>query len=161
MENLKSKSAIAVLALALAGAGMAKFEGDIRTPYKDPVGITTVCEGHTGRDIEARRYSAAECAELKRKDLMAASAVVDSCIKAPLTVGQRAALLDFAFNVGHGRKGVKDGLCVLKSGGTPTITRLFNAGKPVQACAEFPKWNAQRLPGITKRRAEEERLCRS
>lgn len=159
MENPKSKAAVAVLALALAGGGLAKWEGDVRTPYKDPVGITTVCRGHTGSDIEQRRYSAAECDAFDRKDLLAASAAVDRCITGALTVGQRAALIDFAFNVGPGKVGWKDGLCVLKSGTQPTIRRLFNAGQPLKACEEFPKWNLQKLPGITKRRAEERRMC--
>jgi lysozyme len=152
----------AAAALAIAGALAAKFEGSRSVPYKDPVQILTVCEGHTGADIvPGKVYSPAECAEFKRKDLAAAEAVVDRCITGELTIGQRAALIDFAFNVGPGRKGVKDGLCTLKSGAVPTITRLFNAGKGMQACAEFPKWNAQRLPGLTKRRAAEDATCRS
>lgn len=161
MENQKSKIAAGALAIALASAGMAAHEGRLYTPYKDPVGILTVCEGHTGRDIEMRRYTPAECNEFKRKDLLIASATVDRCVTGPLTVGQRAALIDFAFNVGPGGKGVKDGLCSLKSGAQPTIRRLFNQGQAIKACDEFPKWNAQKLPGITKRRAEERRLCLS
>lgn len=150
------------LSLAIAGALASKFEGDVRTAYKDPVGIVTVCEGHTGPDIvPGKVYSDAECAEFKRRDMLAASAVVDRCITGPLTVGQRAALIDFAYNVGPGRAGVKDGLCTLKNGKQPAIRRLFNAGQGMQACREFPKWNAQKLRGITRRRAAEEATCLS
>jgi lysozyme len=147
------------LALALAGALASQFEGYRAKPYKDPVGIVTVCEGHTGRDIEQRVYSPAECAEFKRQDMLGASAVVDRCITGPLTVGQRAALIDFAYNVGPGAKGVKDGLCTLKSGKVPTIRRLFNAGEARVGCLEFRKWNAQKLRGIDRRRAAEEATC--
>jgi lysozyme len=162
--NTKSKVVGAALLAALGlAAGMAKhFEGDYRTPYRDPVGILTVCEGHTGRDIvPGRVYSTAECAEFKRKDLLIAADTVERCITGPLTVGQRAALIDFAFNVGPGGAGVKDGLCTLKSGKTPTIRRLFNEGRAREACEQFPLWNLQKLPGLTKRRAAERKLCLS
>lgn len=157
MGNLKSK--VAALALVAAGAMAAKFEGIRYVAYKDPVRVTTVCEGHIGPDvIPGKVYSPAECAEFKRKDLLVASAVVDRCITAPLTVGQRAALVDFAYNVGPGGR-YKDGLCSLKGGRVPTIRRLFNTGQYALACKEFPKWNAQQLPGITKRRKAEEDSC--
>lgn len=158
----KAKASIVAAALAMAGALAAKFEGTRYVAYKDPVKITTVCEGHTGPDIvPGKVYTPAECAEFKRKDMLVASAVVGRCISAELTVGQRAALIDFAYNVGPGAKGVKDGLCTLKSGAVPSIRRKFNAGDARGGCAEFPKWNAQKLPGIDRRRAEEMRACLS
>lgn len=164
MSNLKTKvaSGAAVLALALAGTLVSKYEGYRSKPYKDPLGIVTVCVGHTGRDIvPGKVYSKAECAEFKRKDLLEAERTVDRCITAPTTVGQRASLISFTLNVGPGGKGVKDGLCTLKSGAQPTIRRKFNEGDYTGACNEYPKWNLQKLPGITTRRAEERRVCLS
>lgn len=161
MHSLKTK--ITLLALVAAAAVVSGFEG-IRYPaYKDPVKITTVCEGHTGADvIPGKVYTPAECAEFKRKDLQIALATVERCIKTDgLSVGQLTSLIDFTYNVGPGGKGVKDGICYLKSGAEPTIRKLFNAREYGRACAEFPKWNAQKLPGITKRRLEEKRLCES
>lgn len=157
----KALAAGVSLSLALAGALATQFEGYRAKPYIDPVGIVTVCEGHTGRDIvPGKAYTKAECAEFKRRDLLEASATVDRCITGELTPGQRAALIDFAFNVGPGGKGVKDGLCVLKSGKVPTVRRLFNTpGQQRVGCLEFRKWNLQKLPGITKRRAAEEATC--
>lgn len=162
MQSLKTKvlTSVAAAALVVAGALASKFEGMRYVAYKDPVRITTVCEGHTGADVvPGKVYSPAECAEFKRKDLLVANGVVDRCISAPLSVGQRAALIDFAYNVGPGGAGVKDGLCWLKSGKQPTIRRLFNAGLHEQGCAELTKWNAQKLPGITKRREAERTVC--
>lgn len=165
--NAKSSLGVAVTAavtaaVVVAGSLASKFEGIRYVAYKDPVAITTVCEGHTGPDVvRGKVYSPAECAEFKRKDLLVANTTVDRCVTAPLTVGQRASLIDFAYNVGPGGKGVKDGLCYLKSGAEPTIRRLFNAGEYARACAEYPKWNAQRLPGITKRREAERLTCLS
>jgi lysozyme len=156
------KARLIALAFLAASPLILMYEGVRYEPYRDPVGIVTVCEGHTGPDIVwGKQYTKAECAEFKRKDMLAANAVVDSCITAPLTPTQRGALISFALNVGHGGKGVKDGLCRLKSGAVPTITRLFNAGQPIAACNELPKWNAQKLPGITKRREAERKLCLS
>lgn len=162
MASLKTKVVAGALAASLSVAGVLakRFEGDIRRVYKDPVGISTVCEGHTGTGlIPGKVYTDAECAAFKRQDLLNANATVDRCITAPLTVNQRASLIDFAFNVGPGGKGVKDGLCMLKSGKEPTIRRLFNAGQYTAACNEYPKWNFQKLPGITKRREAERALC--
>jgi lysozyme len=162
VANIKTKIAAGVLAasIALAGALAKRFEGDIRTVYRDPVGIRTVCEGHTGTGLVLGKvYTDAECTAFKRQDLLNANAVVDRCITAPLTANQRASLIDFAFNVGPGGKGAKDGLCTLKSGAQPSIRRLFNAGQYTAACNEFPKWNLQKLPGITKRREAERKLC--
>lgn len=162
MASLKSRFVFGAVAASIAAAGVmaSKFEGQRFTPYIDPVGILTVCEGHTGSDIvRGKRYTLAECNEFKRQDLIEAHATVARCITGPLTVNQRAALIDFAFNVGPGAAGVKDGLCTLKSGKEPSIRRLFNAGQATLGCLEFRKWNLQKLPGITKRRAEEERVC--
>lgn len=162
MANLKVKIAAGALAaaLAVAGALTRRFEGDVRTVYKDPVGISTVCEGHTGSGLVLGKvYTDAECAEFKRQDLLEANATVDRCIQAPLTVGQRASLIDFALNVGPGKKGRKDGLCTLKSGQEPSIRRLFNSGQYTAACNEFPKWNLQKLRGITTRREAERQVC--
>lgn len=164
MANLKVRIVAGTLAaaLAVAGALSARFEGDIRHVYVDPVGIRTVCRGHTGTGLIAGKvYTNAECDAFERADLLNANTTVDRCITGPLTVGNRAALILFANNVGPGGAGVKDGLCMLKSGKVPTIRRLFNEGKATQACHELPKWNAQKLPGITTRRAEEMRVCLS
>lgn len=163
MPSVKSKvvAAVAAAALALAAGAAKHFEGLYQKPYKDPVNITTVCYGHTGADIENRVYTKAECEKLLEEDLKEAERTVDTCITAELTSGQRAALIDFAFNVGPGKVGVKDGLCVLKSGAIPTIQRKFNAGDYAGGCAEFDKWNRQKLRGLERRRNAEEALCLS
>lgn len=158
MASLKSK---AVAAALVAAAGLCyQFEGTYLKPYKDPVGIWTDCTGHTGPDVQPGRLNTkAECEAKLQADLLEANATVDRCIQVPLTIGQRAALVDFAFNVGPGGRGVKDGLCYLKSGAVPTIRRKFNTGDYAGGCAELVKWNAQRLRGITKRRIAETTVC--
>lgn len=158
--NARSSLAVVAAAFVLAGAIAKKYEGDIRHVYTDPVGIRTVCEGHTGTGlVPGKVYSDAECAAFKRADMNIANDTVARCYRADLPVGPRAALLDMAFNLGPGGKGVKDGVCYLASGEQPTIRKLMNAGLYAEGCAEIPKWNRQRLPGITKRREAERLTC--
>ena len=73
-----------------------------------------------------------------------------SCVRAPLTDGQRAAFLSFAFNVGD------DAFC------RSTLVRKANAGDFDGACAELSRWiyaGGKQLPGLVKRRAAERQLC--
>lgn len=169
MSNLKTKLALgtavlsAVLAMGLSPDAVVitkESEGRVHSVYVDPVGIRTVCDGHTQTGLVAgKRYTHAECDAFLISDLREAVRTVESCITAPLNPNQRGALVDFALNVGPGGKGVKDGLCYLKSGKRSTISRLFNEGKYEQACREFPKWNLQKLRGIDIRRQKEMALC--
>ncbi len=74
----------------------------------------------------------------------------DVCRWLPLTDGQRAAFLSFAFNVGEGV------LC--KS----TLVRKANAGDLQGACAELSRWTyagGKQLPGLVQRRAVERQMC--
>ena len=43
----------------------------------------------------------------------------------------------FAYNVGPGKRGKKDGMCVLKSGATPRHVRRLNAGQHALACSSL------------------------
>lgn len=71
---------------------------------------------------------------------------------------QLAALVSFAFNLGPGARGVKDGFMTLRNGNVPTIRRLYNAGNWRAASDEFPKWANPPLPGLVVRRARERNL---
>lgn len=154
------KTRIAALGLT-AAAGLAMyFEGLYLKPYRDPVGILTDCYGHTGPDVRVNKYNTvAECEQKLLDDLVEANDVVDSCVKVPLNRYQRSAWVDFAFNVGHGKKGVKDGMCVLKNGNVPRHVNLLNSRQYDAACNMLPQWANPPLRGIIKRRAAEQALC--
>ena len=68
-------------------------------------------------------------------------------------VGQKVAIVSFAFNVGTGA------VC------SSTMARKANAGAdPAEWCAELDRWvlaGGKKLPGLVARRAEERRLCES
>jgi lysozyme len=160
MTNVKTK--LAGAALVAAVALVAFFEGDYKTAYKDPVGIWTICYGHTGPEVKpGLRYTNEQCKALLAKDLQIANDTINACYPADLTPNERAALVSMAFNMGPGGMGRKDGMCTLKSGMTPTIRRLFNSGQHKAGCRQIPRWANPPLRGIIKRRAAEEALCLS
>jgi len=144
--------------IAIVGAGAAAlavplvqhFEGTVFSTYRDPVGIITACAGHTGPELKmGQTYTREQCDEMLYKDL-AKHADALSCVHAPLTDGQRAAFLSFAFNVGD------DAFC------RSTLVRKANAGDIDGACAELSRWTfagGKQLPGLVKRRAAERQLC--
>jgi lysozyme len=77
------------------------------------------------------------------------SGVLRLCPDSALSQGQFDALVAFSFNCGLG--------AIQAS----TLRRLYNAGDVEGAAAEFPKWNkggGRVLPGLTRRRLEEQAL---
>ncbi|KGH22978.1 lysozyme [Comamonas testosteroni] len=144
--------------IAIVGAGAAAlavplvqhYEGTVFSTYRDPVGIITACTGHTGPELKmGQTYTREQCEEMLYKDL-AKHADALSCVRAPLTDGQRAAFLSFAFNVGD------DAFC------RSTLVRKANAGDINGACAELSRWtyaSGKQLPGLVRRRAAERQLC--
>lgn len=137
--------------LAALLALVSYHEGYIPHTYADPVGIPTICFGHTGADVTPGRVATrAECEGLLREDLGQAWDAVHRCITSPMRPHQAAALTSFAYNVG--------GAALCKS----TLARKANAGDWPGACAELDRWvyaRARKLPGLVKRRAAERALC--
>ena len=126
------------------------YEGTVHSTYKDPIGIVTVCTGHTGPELRmGQRYTKEQCETMLYGDLLKHADALD-CIKTPLADNQKAAFLSFAFNVGNG--------AFCKS----TLARKANAGDLMGACAELSRWvmaGGRELPGLVKRRAAQRQLC--
>lgn len=149
----KARLAVAALAVSFGGAAfIISHEGTVPTVYLDPVGIPTVCTGHTGTvssvDV-GRRYSSAVCADLLRQDLRSSEAAVKRAVKVPVTQDQYDALVSLTFNIGPG--------ALQRS----TLVRRLNAGQCAEAAAQFSRWvyaRGQKLPGLVRRRAEERAL---
>lgn len=137
-------------AIAIAAAGLSRFEGDRSTAYADSAGVWTICEGHTQGVKPGDFATPAQCAEYKTVDLADASDAVDSCVHVPITVGERAAYIDFTFNVGRGA------FC------GSTLVRKLNAGDHAGACEQLMRWTyagGKQLPGLIARRSAERDLC--
>lgn len=141
---------IGTAAAALAVPLVAKYEGTVQTTYRDPVGIITACTGHTGPELlMGQAFTREQCEDLLYKDLLKHTAALE-CVKAPMTDGQKAAFLSFAFNVGNGA------FC------GSTLVRKANAGDMPGACAELSRWTwagGKQLAGLVNRRAAERQLC--
>ncbi|MEG0148808.1 MAG: lysozyme [Comamonas sp.] len=150
--NWKEKliAAIGTGAVALAVPLVAKYEGTVLRSYRDPIGIVTACTGHTGPELrDGQTFTRQQCEEMLYKDL-AKHADALACVSQPLTDGQRAAFVSFAFNVGEGA------FC------GSTLVRKANAGDIDGACAELSRWTyagGKQLSGLVKRRVAERQLC--
>lgn len=150
-----------LLTLLLAALFIGPWEGRVLKPYRDIVGVLTVCNGHTGQ-VEPRPYTHEECDQLLASDLGEAWQTVQRCYTAPMTEYQAAALVSLAFRTGPGAPGVKDGVCWLKSGRMPRIRIAANEGRWADACAQFDHWasaGGARVRGLERRAAAERKLC--
>jgi len=163
MIDAKKAVGASALAIALAAGIVFPSEGDKTIGYADPVGIPTAGVGHTGAGvIVGKFYSDAIREGWLKYDLASANAIVDKCAPADITVYQRAAYISFAFNVGRGKKGVKDGFCTLKNGKTPSFLRKAWAGDVAGSCNGLLAWDTakgRKLKGLTKRRKAERDMC--
>jgi len=163
---------IAGAALAITTGLLAKHEGEHRLEAFKPVPSDpwTICGGRTKGVKQGDTATKEQCAQYEREDIAEAAAVVDSCIKVPMTIGQRAAMTSFAYNVGYGRRGKesleykdgRDGLCINRRGFPSYISRMANQGKWPQACdglLEFRSAGGVVYRGLIKRREDERRVC--
>lgn len=136
-----------------------RWEGLRLRAYRDVGGVPTIGYGHCGPEVVDGMEITEERAEkLLAEDIATAAAIVDRCVAVPLTEWARASLVSFVFNIGPGRKGVKDGLVELKKGGPSTLLRKLNAGDYTGAQLEFSKWvhaDGAKLAGLVNRRAQE------
>jgi lysozyme len=139
--------------VGIAVACVAGFEGLRTVSYLDPVGIPTLCFGHTAGVRMGDRRTPEECKALLVDDLLTYNDGVRRCVTAPMSPSREAALTSFAFNVGTGA------FC------SSTLVKRLNAGDP-GACNELLKWDKATkagvkitLPGLTRRRQEERALC--
>mgnify|MGYP000965546629 CR=1 FL=1 len=141
--------AIAIATVMLSGKD--GLEGREYVPYRDVVGVLTVCDGHTGTDIiQGKRYTDKECDALTRKDLTRIASQVDPHIKVPTNETQRAAIYSFAYNVGA--------TAAINS----TLLKKLNARDYAGACAELRRWvyaGGMKWKGLQNRREMERSMC--
>ena len=143
-------------ALAVATALAIPAEGIFTRWYFDPVGIATVCVGHTKNVDKSKVYTVAECKALLNKEMGDVVSRLDSC-RPGLPINVLAAFADASFNVGEH---------IACDSSKSTAARLLAAGRYDEACEQLPRWSyakvagvAVQLPGLVKRREMERRVC--
>jgi lysozyme len=147
-SNLKYAGAITAALVASA----ALWEGTRYDPYYDIVGVLTVCQGYTGKDIvKGKRYSPAECKAFLEKELKVHQAGVLKCVNVPLKQHQIDAYTLFAYNVGV------NAFCTSKS-----VLEPLNRGNTQAACDGLLKWayaKGKFVQGLYNRRVYERKMC--
>ncbi|VVD76046.1 muraminidase [Pandoraea eparura] len=127
------------------------FEGVRYVAYQDSVGVWTICYGHTRGVRAGMTATQAQCDAWLVEDIEIALDAVDRNVRVPISETERAALGDFAFNLGEPN--------LRKS----TLLRLVNLGRQDDACNEYRRWvlaGGRKLDGLVRRRDVEEWLCR-
>lgn len=135
--------------IAAAVAIVAPWEGRELKPYRDMVGVWTVCYGSTNAPM--REYTAAECDAMLKTELGGYLDGVGECVRAPVTTDQMAALLSLAYNAGV------SAIC------RSTLMGQLNAGEPAAVwCQQFDRWvyaGGRVVQGLVNRRRAEKELC--
>jgi lysozyme len=147
MDTVKQRVLAAVLTLSSLGAlGIVAHEGMRKVAYVDPVGVVTVCAGHTATAKLGQVKTEAECAELLKTDVKVAERAIKRLVVTPLTQEQFDALTSFVFNVGE------------TAFANSTMLKKINAFDCLGAGKEFSRWTkagGKELPGLVVRRASE------
>ena len=137
-SNIKGRLLAALLGAGVAGPSAyvaveltAPSEGLYLSPYKDPVGLTTICLGHLVKKGEKVKelYTAEECAEIFARDWKEHEILLDNVVKVPYrSTWMKAAFTDFTFNKGIGNVS------------SSTLLRKLNSKDYDGACQELTRW---------------------
>lgn len=146
--SIRGKLFAALLGAGVAGPSAyvaveltAPSEGLYLTPYKDPVGLTTICLGHLVKkgEVVKKEYTVDECAMIFVKDFKEHEVLLDKMVKVPYrSPWMKAALTDFTFNKGSGNVS------------SSTLLKKLNSKDYDGACQELTKWVYGKVSGVMK-----------
>lgn len=140
-----------VAAMAVATPFIAGWESKQNDPYRDIVGVQTVCYGETR--VQMRRYSDSECSALLIKAVGEVMQPVIDCTPGLVNrPNQLAAATSLAYNAGVS--------AYCKS----TVARKFNEGDFIGGCEAFRFWvysGGKKVNGLVRRREAEIELCKN
>jgi lysozyme len=143
------KTRIAVSALTFSAAsliGLALNEGYTDKAIIPTKGdVPTVGFGTTTRPDGSPvqlgdKTTPVEALQRKAKDLQKFEGGIKQCVNVPLSQDEYDVYVDFAYNIGTGKEGVKDGFCWSKRGGYSTLVGRLNAGDYRGACDAILLW---------------------
>lgn len=148
------KSLISIVGAAAAVALIhitSSFEGTKLTTYRDIGGVLTYCTGATENAQWGKTYTLEECRAQLDADLARHADGISKCVDMDrLTDGQKIAFVDVAYNIGV------SAFC------GSSMARKANAGDMAGACAALSMWDkvgGKPVAGLTRRRAEERKIC--
>lgn len=153
-EDRAKKEVVGIIgaaALLITAPLVMQWEGKRNDPYKDIVGVWTVCYGDT-RDVRAgQRQSDQQCRTRLYKQLSDHAKPIMACVpQLKNRPYQTAASVSLAYNIGV------SGFC------GSTAAKRFRAGDHVGGCNAFALWNkagGRVVQGLVNRRREEIRIC--
>lgn len=148
MSRLKQVAAVGAAAIALITA----WEGIRTRPYKDSVGVLTVCVGETKDVRPGDVYTVEQCKAMLVKRLDVFEAGIRKCLRNPDAVpdGAYVASISLAYNIGV------PAYC------GSSIRRKLDAGDVRGACDAFrlyTKAGGKFLQGLANRREAERAVC--
>ena len=153
MADVEKKIRIGIGALAVSASALVSIalnEGYRGEAYKDAVGVPTVGYGETkGVTMKSKTTPDRALVQL----LSSANRHADDirqCISVPLYQHEFDAYVSLAYNIGA------------KNFCGSTLVRKLNADDYSGACEQIKRWNkagGKVLPGLTKRREKEYRMC--
>lgn len=149
-RTITGVAAISAAVLSLTVPLVETWEGLRTRPYRDPVGIQTVCYGETR--VKMRPYTPQECREmLNRAISQTYGPQVLACTPGLQDQpGALAAAISLAYNIGP--------TAYCKS----TAARRFREGNLKAGCDAFAMWvkaGGRVLPGLVNRREAEIEMC--
>lgn len=146
---MKGRIVALCAALVLALPVVKHYEGLETSAYRDPVGIVTICYGHTETAKLGQTKRPDECEVLLERDLRSHAESVVKHVKVDITPNMLAALAVFHYNLGSGNFS------------RSTLLKKLNNGDYCGAANEFPRWNkagGRVLKGLIARRKAEQIL---
>lgn len=148
--SLNTKLGVGVLAAAVGL--ITAWEGRSLIAYVDPVGIPTICDGHTHGVKLGDIATPGQCDAWTEQEVLKALTVVDASVPMSLPDGVRIALTSFVYNVGAGAYA------------RSTLLRKLQVGDVAGACRELLRWSyagGKKLRGLERRRQAEMQICLS
>ena len=142
---------IGASALAVVVPTVQSWEGRENVPYRDIVGIWTVCDGDTENVVPGEVQTDAQCDARLERQLIAHTRPVLACVpQLKDRPNALAASISLAYNIGT------TGYC------GSTAAKKFRAGDWLGGCDAFLRWNragGRVVRGLTNRRTAERAIC--
>jgi lysozyme len=149
-------------ACSIACAFLKTQEGLRLKAYQDGGGRWSIGYGHAEGVKPGDQISEQRAEILLTKDAVGVWEEIEPHLPLTLTDYQRAALISFAFNIGCGCKGIRDGFLELKNGEPSTLLKLIQTGAETTAIGdEFLHWiyiEGTPSAGLCSRRSAERTL---